>query len=136
VPLLKSKIWKEWPARFAAGRPLSQSAIATALNTSWVLPNVRHTPGLWVQKTRPAAFSLIVDDFAVKHVGLDTSHHFTNALLSKYEITTDWGGALYSGITLEWDYAKRTYHIFEPVYVANFLSKFQHTNPKQPTHSP
>jgi hypothetical protein len=25
----------------------------------------RHTPGLWLHKTRPTAFSLIVDDFAV-----------------------------------------------------------------------
>jgi hypothetical protein len=30
---------------------------------------VRHTPGLWLHKTRPIAFSLIVDDFAVKYVG-------------------------------------------------------------------
>jgi hypothetical protein len=28
-----------------------------------------HTPGLWLHKTRPIAFSLIVDDFAVKYVG-------------------------------------------------------------------
>jgi hypothetical protein len=26
----------------------------------------RHTPGLWLHKTRPIAFSLVVDDFAVK----------------------------------------------------------------------
>jgi hypothetical protein len=29
----------------------------------------RHTPGLWMHKTRPIALSLIVDDFAVKYVG-------------------------------------------------------------------
>jgi hypothetical protein len=29
----------------------------------------RHTPGLWLHKTRPIAFSLIVDDFKVKYVG-------------------------------------------------------------------
>jgi hypothetical protein len=29
----------------------------------------RHTPGLWLHKTRPIAFSLIVDDFAVEYVG-------------------------------------------------------------------
>jgi hypothetical protein len=27
----------------------------------------RQTPGLWLHKTRPIAFSLIVDDFAVKY---------------------------------------------------------------------
>jgi hypothetical protein len=29
----------------------------------------RHTPGLWLHKTRSIAFSIIVDDFAVKYVG-------------------------------------------------------------------
>jgi hypothetical protein len=28
----------------------------------------RHTPGLWLHKTRPISFSLVVDDFAVKYV--------------------------------------------------------------------
>jgi hypothetical protein len=28
----------------------------------------RRTPGLWLNKTRPIAFSLIVDDFTVKYV--------------------------------------------------------------------
>jgi hypothetical protein len=27
---------------------------------------VRHTPGLWLHKTQPVAFSLIVDDFTAK----------------------------------------------------------------------
>jgi hypothetical protein len=29
----------------------------------------RHTPGLWLHKTRPIYFTLVVDDFAVKYVG-------------------------------------------------------------------
>jgi hypothetical protein len=29
----------------------------------------RHTPGLWLHKTTPITFSLMVDDFAVKYVG-------------------------------------------------------------------
>jgi hypothetical protein len=28
----------------------------------------RHTPGLWLHKTRPISFTLVVDDFAVKYV--------------------------------------------------------------------
>jgi hypothetical protein len=28
----------------------------------------RHTPGLWLHKTKPISFTLIVDDFAVKYV--------------------------------------------------------------------
>jgi hypothetical protein len=68
----------------------------------------RHTPGLWLHKTRPISFTLIVDDFAVKYVGQENAHHLRNALLRHYGITTDWKGKVYSGMTLNWDYQKRT----------------------------
>jgi hypothetical protein len=29
----------------------------------------RHTPGLWLHKTRPISFTLVVDDFTVKYLG-------------------------------------------------------------------
>jgi hypothetical protein len=44
----------------------------------------RHTPGLWLHKTRPIAFSLVVDDFAVKYVGKQHADHLRNALLKSY----------------------------------------------------
>jgi hypothetical protein len=44
----------------------------------------RQTPGMWLQKTRPIAFSLIVDDFTVKYVGKQHADHLRNALLSSY----------------------------------------------------
>jgi hypothetical protein len=50
----------------------------------------RHTPGLWLHKTRPISFTLIVDDFAVKYVGKQHAEHLRNALLRTYELTTDW----------------------------------------------
>jgi hypothetical protein len=49
----------------------------------------RHTPGLWLHKTRPIAFSLIVDDFAVKYVGKQHADNISNAILRSYELTTD-----------------------------------------------
>jgi hypothetical protein len=52
----------------------------------------RHTPGLWLHKTRTTAFSLIVDDFAVKYVGKQHAYHLRDALLHSYELTTDWEG--------------------------------------------
>jgi hypothetical protein len=70
----------------------------------------RHTPGLWLHKTRPIAFTLVVDDFSVKYVGKDNAHYLRNSLLRNYEITTDWGGAVYSGMTLKWDCQKRLWH--------------------------
>jgi hypothetical protein len=96
----------------------------------------RYTPGIWLHNTKPTAFILVVDDFAVKYVTLADAHHLRNALLRNYEITTYWGGTVYSGITLKWDYDKRTCDISMPGYVNNVLNKFQHENPKTPQHTP
>jgi hypothetical protein len=49
----------------------------------------RHTPGLWLHKTRPISFTLVVDDFAVKYVGKQHAEHLRNALLRTYELMTD-----------------------------------------------
>jgi hypothetical protein len=95
----------------------------------------RHTPGLWLYKTRPIAFSLTVDDFAVKYVGKQHSDHLRNALLQSYELTTDWAAKVYSGMSLKWDYKNRTCDISMPGYVSSVLSKFQHDAPKHPQHT-
>jgi hypothetical protein len=96
----------------------------------------RHTPGLWLHKTRPISFTLIVDDLAVKYVGKQHAEHLRNALLRTYEITTDWTATVYSGMTLKWDNDKRTCDISMPGYVSNVLSKFQHDSPNHPQHTP
>jgi hypothetical protein len=96
----------------------------------------RHTPGLWLHKTRPISFTLVVDDFAVKYVGKQHAEHLRNALLQTYELTTDWTATVYSGMTLKWDYKKCTCDISMPGYVFNVLSKFQHDAPKHPQHTP
>jgi hypothetical protein len=96
----------------------------------------RHTLGLWLHKTRPISFSLVVDDFAVKYVGKQHADHLRNALLKTYELTTDWSGTVYSGTTLKWDYKHRTCDISMSGYVSNMLSKFQHDVPKHPQHTP
>jgi hypothetical protein len=96
----------------------------------------RHTPGLWLHNTKPAAFSLVVDDFAVKYFTTADALHLRNALLRHYEITTDWDETVYSGITLDWDYNKRTCDISMPGYIFNVLNKFQHDIPKTAQHTP
>jgi hypothetical protein len=95
-----------------------------------------HTPGLWLHHTRPISFTLVVDDFAVKYVGKQHAEHLRNALLRNYELTTDWTATVYSGMTLKWYYKNRTCDISMPVYVSNFLSKFQHDAPKHTQHTP
>jgi hypothetical protein len=96
----------------------------------------RHTPGLWLHQTRPISFILVVDDLAVKYVGKQHVEHLWNALLRTCELTKDWAGTVYSGITLKWDYDNRTCDISMPGYVSNMLSKFQHDAPKHPQHTP
>jgi hypothetical protein len=41
----------------------------------------RHTPGLWLHKTRPIYFTIVVDDVAAKYVGKQHEEHLRNALL-------------------------------------------------------
>jgi hypothetical protein len=77
----------------------------------------RHTPVIWLHKTRPISFSLVVDDFAVKYVGKQHADHIRNALLKTYELTTDRAAKLYSGMTLKWDYKNITFDISMPGYV-------------------
>jgi hypothetical protein len=96
----------------------------------------RHTPGLWMHKTRPISFTLVVDDFVVKYVGKQHAEHLRNALLRTCELTTDWTATVYSGMTLKWDYKNRTCDISMPGYVSNVLGKFEHDAPKHPQHTP
>jgi hypothetical protein len=114
---------------------LSNQLLQTRLAPFGYYP-ARHTPGLWLHKTRPIAFSLIVDDFAVKYVGKQHADHLRNALLQSYELTTDWAAKVYSGMSLKWDYKNRTCDISMPGYVSNVLSKFQHDAPKNLQHIP
>jgi hypothetical protein len=60
-----------------------------------------------------------VDDLAVKYGGKQYAEHLWNALLQTYKQTTDWMGTVYSGMTLKWDYTRRTCDISMPGYVSN-----------------
>jgi hypothetical protein len=96
----------------------------------------RHTPDLWLHNTKLTAFSLVVDDFAVKYVTKYDDNHLRDALLQHYKITMDWEGKVYSGITLDWDYKKRTCDISMPGYITNVLNKIQHDASRTPHHTP
>ena len=97
---------------------------------------VPHTPGLWKHVSRPIQFTLVVDDFGIKYVGEEHFKHLINALREHYDITIDKEGKLYCGITLEWDYDKRTLDISMPGYVKKQLIKYNHPTPKSPQHCP
>lgn len=48
----------------------------------------------------------------------------------------DWSGSKYVGITLDWDYEKRTLDTSVPGYVKKALQELQHPNPAKPQHTP
>ena len=74
-----------------------------------------NTPGLWQHATRPITFSLVVDDFGVKYVGKEHADHLISCLKQEtYKLTEDWAGDLYCGISLRWDYVRRTLDISMP----------------------
>jgi hypothetical protein len=114
---------------------LANQLLQTLLEPFGYYP-ARHIPGLWLHKTRPISFSVIVDKVAVKYVGKQHADHLRNALLQSYELTTNWAAKVYSGMSLKWDYKNRTCNISMPGYVSNVLSKIQHNAPKHPQHTP
>jgi hypothetical protein len=94
------------------------------------------TPGLWQHRTRPVSFSLVVDDFGIKYVGRTHADHLLNALAALYTISTDWSGALYCGLTINWNYSNLYVDISMPGYIRNAIHKFQHPLPPSPEDSP
>jgi hypothetical protein len=114
---------------------LANQLLQTRLAPFWYYP-ARHTPGLWLHKTRPIYFTLVVDDFTVKYVGKQHAEDLRNALLQTYELTTYCTATVYSRMTLKWDYNDRTRDISMPGYVSNILSKIQNDAPKHPQHTP
>jgi hypothetical protein len=53
-----------------------------------------------------------------------------------YNISSDWNGTAYCGLTLDWDYKNRTVDLSMPGYIKAALHKYQHPAPERPEHSP
>jgi hypothetical protein len=60
-------------------RLLANQLLQTCLAPFGYCP-ARQTPGLWLHKTLPISFTLVVDDFAVKYVSKQHAEHLRNAL--------------------------------------------------------
>jgi hypothetical protein len=73
-----------------------------------------HTHGLWTHDTRPISFSLVVHDFGVKYVGQEHAEHLMACIKKNYNISSDWNGTAYCGLTLDWDYKNRTVDLSMP----------------------
>jgi hypothetical protein len=85
--------------------------------------NPYNTQGLWTHDTRPISFSLVVDDFGVKYVGREHAEHLMACIKKNYNISSDWNGTAYCGLTLEWEYKNRTVDLSMPGYIKAALHK-------------
>ena len=94
------------------------------------------TPGLWKHVWRPVTFTLVVDDFGIKFVGDNNANHLKNTLQKFYDITVDWSGRKYVGISLKWDYQNRTLETSVPGFVQKALHQLQPPKPGKPQHAP
>jgi hypothetical protein len=71
-------------------------------------------------------FSLVVDNFGVKYVGRQHIDHLIASIEKYYTFSKDWAGQLYGGITLRWDYERRTVDLSMSGYIAATFHKYQH----------
>jgi hypothetical protein len=96
-----------------------------------------HTPGLWKHTWRLIQFATVVDDFGIEYEQKKHATHLIDALKQHYEaVSEDWMGTLFCGITLAWDYNKRTVDLSMPGNISQALHKFQGPPPKTPQHAP
>ena len=93
-------------------------------------------PRTMAAQMAPVLFSLVVDDFGIKYVGKQHVNHLLEALKEHYEVSKDWDGKLYCGITLDWDHKNRTVDLSMPGYIQAALHKYHHVPAKRPQHAP
>ena len=91
---------------------------------------------LWTHESRPICFSLVVDDFGVKYVGKDNAKHLIKVLEEHYDLSKDWHGTKYCGLSLDWDYKKREIHLSMPGYVEKAFARFKHSKARKVQDQP
>ena len=115
---------------------LSRKALISLLRTNGY-NECDNTIGLFMHKTRPIAFTLVVDDLGVKYTHKADVQHLINALTEKYSIATDWKGKKYLGYNIEHDLSTGTISLQMPNFIPNFFN-WACTNgqPPSPVGSP
>ena len=78
----------------------------------------------------------MVDDLRVKYVGREHARHLISVLKEHYEISEDWEGKKYFGLTFDWDYEKKRVHVSMPGYVDHALIRFKHGTPRRAQDQP
>ncbi len=96
------------------------------------------TPCLYRHATRPIAFTLVVDDFAIKYRDIHDAEHLLQAIREGYDLTTDWSGAKYLGMSVNFGSVSgsRTVTISMPGYVRAALTRFRQPPPTRFIRAP
>ena len=66
-------------------------------------------------------FCLCVDNFGVKFFHQEDVNHLINALKKRYDISTDWEGKNYCGLSFNWNYDAGYVDISMPTYIDKVL---------------
>ena len=90
---------------------------------------IRESNRLWKHKARQTIFALTVDDFGIKYYNKEDVDHLLNVLRKHYEISEDWNGMNYCGLTFDWHCDNGYVDISMPRYVYRSLARFNHTKP-------
>ena len=61
------------------------------------------------------------DDFGNKYIGKYHATHLLNTLKEHYDISIDWKGDQYCGLTIAWNYAKNYVEILMLGYIKKYL---------------
>ena len=97
---------------------------------------IKESNGLWKHKSRRTIFALTVDDFGIKYFSREDADHLINTLKEFYELSIDWKGKNYCGLTMDWNYKEGFVDVYMPGYVDRALAKFNHTKPTRFQHTP
>ena len=128
------EIRKGMPGINQAGRITSGRRTKNLERNGYAL--VPHTPSLWRHHTSYLLLPLVVDDFGIKYTRKGDSDHLLKSLWEDYEITENWTGEKYLGLTIKWDHVNRNLSVSMLGYVKSALLKFQRKATTKPQDAP
>ena len=95
------EIWKVIYGLPQAGIIINQQLVRRVESKGYA--PCKHTPGLWRHKWRPITFSLVVYDFGIKYVGKKYAENLINTVQENDQVSSDWEGKCYCGISIKWN---------------------------------
>ena len=96
----------------------------------------QNTSCLFRHKTRPIAFTLVVDDFLIKSRAREHTDHLLGTLHKLYRTTEDWSASKYLGMTIARSRAERTLTLSMPEFLPQMLARLNYDWDGRKAHSP